>query len=797
MDDLKTKPEDYSPSDITGLADYYMQKLGREFQCLHTREEYDILKSRLIDHIEKKEFDSITQYIYNDLYNIFQDSAPGSEDFAKLNKVFRLTKKNKDAIFELLDSLADSLKYEETIREEFLTELESEYTERRIFKSGADYVRRLVIRRLKKISPEFVCEREADGSYVLLDEGEHKGENKLRSDIDSIPTKLLILKQFIKQFGWCEGLKGDDDHGRAYRCKALKPIVEKYSNDWQKAAESIEVGIFSDLEGAKDRTLLRIAEDMEIGKFGSKTRNREDLYVFAIAFEMRWHKQADGEDDIRKNLFFDYYTESLIFDVLRNGQWEAGISGYGINYKNFIEICYLYSIEHDVPKDSSKGQITEALQRFQRAKRMINKCKKDKNAVTADDFLEEPQTSFYIRSFYNVILNKDEDDAIAYIVENYACKYETQLDYKYLSEEEPEEIRKIFEPLSKKKKYESLEKQDGNIWMYSDYNFLDSRNEEDQREISRREKNGEVPERADDFKVEGIYVYTQSHKLDNNTSEGKKEYTKITSDGKKAENKLSNGSYYNNKHHWILTETSSMPRDLDYSAANRTAYYAYQKYCICAKEKSKTNSFVLRQQIGSVYQEKDISKINELSTLKEIKTRIEENLPMYDKDGHEVVLKYKNDFSLLLFAYDAKIRQEQKSYERIFEDELKPDDKTASDDPDDKTVSDKSDDKIASDESDYIVNRSELMIAFFRYILLDLDESKDNRQQNALVSFGNFYAYCCKELNETLNKCGFMEVNPKDIFDIMLFFNSYLQLCEMYREKQAQTVGGKKNRTDI
>lgn len=70
--------------------------------------------------------------------------------------------------------------------------------------------------------------------------------------------------------------------------------------------------------------MLKVADSIAKGFFASKNPTREDLYVFSIAFEMTFSMVIPDKDtnpdeyetDIRKNLFFDYYSDNLVNAVL-------------------------------------------------------------------------------------------------------------------------------------------------------------------------------------------------------------------------------------------------------------------------------------------------------------------------------------------------------------------------------------------------------------------------------------------------------------------------------------------------
>ncbi|MCL2378017.1 MAG: hypothetical protein FWC77_02720 [Defluviitaleaceae bacterium] len=102
-------------------------------------------------------------------------------------------------------------------------------------------------------------------------------------------------------------------------------------------------------------TLLKLADDLALGKFRVNGITKEQLYVFAIAFDMTVYfddktEIYDTNRDLEKNLFFDYYNDNLLRYILddeyakNNTHYETEPSGEGINYKNYVEVIYLYFI---------------------------------------------------------------------------------------------------------------------------------------------------------------------------------------------------------------------------------------------------------------------------------------------------------------------------------------------------------------------------------------------------------------------------------------------------------------------
>lgn len=110
------------------------------------------------------------------------------------------------------------------------------------------------------------------------------------------------------------------------------------------------------LDNAKDRSsipeILKISDDLAEGKYKKSSTMKEILYLFAFAFDMSISFENNKEKnlrDIKKNLFEDFYCDNIIRyvnDYQLHGIYEEPI-GITIQFKNFVEIVYLYWLNKD------------------------------------------------------------------------------------------------------------------------------------------------------------------------------------------------------------------------------------------------------------------------------------------------------------------------------------------------------------------------------------------------------------------------------------------------------------------
>lgn len=556
-------------------------KLSKQFEQLRTRDELYALIERLHGTVrELGEANKKGADLYGD-----------PQIVALLDKISRFLaaalpdqpvnipnpiagKKEFDRVIQELEKMAPLLKTQEQADETFFSLLAEEY---RSFKNSEDFIRRLVIRRLKEISPEFLYRKGQNGEApepVDLEETNEAGEYV-------VSTRLLILKQFVKQFGWCEGVKHSERHadGEDYTCLRLQYMIEKSGKGFREFAEDMEESIFDSLKKIRDvdfsaaetgaeqwsyftkyLTLLYIedpglrksgmilsnhvrmleanlrylsalisdcfgedageilrpessenaaglalryiaalpeeriaavtdalrnelagsalpetvrehlelfaelqkryggvvrllnnrftiaqaaknksaivdaAETMAAAAFGTVSSTRQDLYVFAIAFEMTLsgtgklpsEGDEDYNTDIAKNLFYDYYSDNVLNALLCGDEGAAGqnnqpaqenVSGYGINYKNYSEVCFLYFIRK---KDLS------ALEKLASARGMIEECKRSPEAKnyadleTANDDVRK--TEIYRINFFRNLLSLPAEEFKAFLLKHYECK---------------------------------------------------------------------------------------------------------------------------------------------------------------------------------------------------------------------------------------------------------------------------------------------------------------------------------------------------------------------------------------
>ena len=242
--------------------------------------------------------------------------------------------------------------------------------------------------------------------------------------------QLRILKQFIK---YGDYLSSAGYNGRKFITDYAKDKISSKSLDSKtdvvRIIAALDDEIFKALDTASSDQkspegkfgLLKIADDLALGKFHTEGSTKKQLYLFAMAYGMTYYSGADdtkidAETDIEINLFRDYYTNNLmrfISDVYKGklDEYELDPSGQGINYKNFAEMIYLYYI----------SQKFTPREKIAKSSAMIEKIKKERRQQGSEPSIQDNGTETYRNLFSEEILNKSEAEFEEFIKQNYDC----------------------------------------------------------------------------------------------------------------------------------------------------------------------------------------------------------------------------------------------------------------------------------------------------------------------------------------------------------------------------------------
>ena len=168
--------------------------------------------------------------------------------------------------------------------------------------------------------------------------------------------------------------------------------------------------------------LLEIVDELSKARFSSRGKTREYLYVFAIAFDIRMVENGHPEriTDIEKNLFWDYYADNIVNNLPKVAGFgdasDVFIDGYGINYKNFAEVIFLWSLEQ---KDMTPaGRLKKAYEIIEDCK---NKGKTETEFLDDDSKVFDKKTEIY-KDEFSIIKELPEEKLKEYIIKKYPCK---------------------------------------------------------------------------------------------------------------------------------------------------------------------------------------------------------------------------------------------------------------------------------------------------------------------------------------------------------------------------------------
>ena len=171
---------------------------------------------------------------------------------------------------------------------------------------------------------------------------------------------------------------------------------------------------------AKVLKLLSMIDDFAVCRFDEQRTTRELIYVFAIAFKMTVYTGAENEifdkfTDVQKNLFYDIYADNFVNRYKKDSFIE--LDGYGVNFKNYAELCFIYAI-----RNRGKMLSSEVLEK---AYTLIEECRK--NGKTKEELEESKKilstqlTDKYKEEFVKFYLNGSEEDFVEFVINNCVC----------------------------------------------------------------------------------------------------------------------------------------------------------------------------------------------------------------------------------------------------------------------------------------------------------------------------------------------------------------------------------------
>lgn len=416
-----TPPESIEESASRAYTDWLRSvetNIPEELKRIIPRKAAKEYYNKLCEIYKTKKFDRAADP-FKRLVSVLTKAFPDFEEEFKKSGLDNLpfTDENLKALLEFLAIWVNKLPAFNELDYTFLKYISEQFDK---YKSSSDYLTRLVHKRLEAINPS------------ILDK--------------SLSTRLLILKQFIHQFGCGKVIEKTVDKKKRvriadpYETRRTKKIEDrpkgkKQINPNSYYSESIEQMCINDFHGSyeemsqnlsetefevllldKKCNFAKIANALASAYFSAQRKTREYLYIFAIAFEMKFNMEDNESSkrhssssakhdwmDIQKNLFFDFYNYNLLNEVKNPKTEESFVDGYGINWRNFVEVCYIYFI--------NKPNITP-VERFYKAVTTWSDKSYRGNFIDGKKYTPSKHTLVLKECTLKVLLEMSEDEFI-------------------------------------------------------------------------------------------------------------------------------------------------------------------------------------------------------------------------------------------------------------------------------------------------------------------------------------------------------------------------------------------------
>lgn len=167
---------------------------------------------------------------------------------------------------------------------------------------------------------------------------------------------------------------------------------------------------FRDALSYTDMTLMNLADNLASANFNLYGSLKEELCLFAFAYDMGF-SDVDKDHEI-VNLFYDFYNDNFL-------RFENPPPGDGINFKNYVEIIYLYWLNKKNLLPSQKLACAE--QFIDEVYDTASRLAQAPNASQRARILNAPAfpTYIYRKKFFEDILDFDEEQFKNYLLDNY------------------------------------------------------------------------------------------------------------------------------------------------------------------------------------------------------------------------------------------------------------------------------------------------------------------------------------------------------------------------------------------
>ena len=204
----------------------------------------------------------------------------------------------------------------------------------------------------------------------------------------------------------------------------LEKLKKEIANEQNRIKKDVS-RLKERIKSSRDKyALLQMAQDLAEGNFRSGGATKKNLYLLAMAFNMKYFpknpQESNNSDsiieaqariyDIEKNLFVDFYNNNIMRFISdeyeeKANAFELDPSGQGINYKNFAEMIYIYYIYQNIP----------ATEKIKKSNEMIERRKGHRPPHIQDS------TAYYRKIFTYEIVNMQENEFEQFIKDNFDC----------------------------------------------------------------------------------------------------------------------------------------------------------------------------------------------------------------------------------------------------------------------------------------------------------------------------------------------------------------------------------------
>lgn len=271
--------------------------------------------------------------------------------------------------------------------------------------------------------------------------------------------RLKILKKFIRDAAALNvaGYKS------LYIKQFVKEKTKKKNISSGDMIDDLDDSIFDVLKNANHQQarkngkygLLKIAEDLAYGRFGNANVAREEIYLFAIVFELVYFT-GDSEElvtedektrDIEKVMFGDFYVNNIMryissgHEFMKDGGEQQNPTGKGINYKNYMEAIFLYFLRRwDLSiADKLKGV-------YKMAREVYTEFKEKSISERIQNRDTENRTQYYHTVFKENVLETEEKFK-EFLISKYDCSMPPETTPVFSIEAEQNTAKKEYEML--------------------------------------------------------------------------------------------------------------------------------------------------------------------------------------------------------------------------------------------------------------------------------------------------------------------------------------------------------------